>query len=105
MTKIFTDARAQGECFPDDMSILISGRTEDAMETLIHEIIELKLRPLLGAYMSTINQLMTLVEKLLYSKKERFLRDITPFMVTAVQDILEKRNGSKEGKGNYWLKE
>jgi hypothetical protein len=90
----------KGECFPDDMSILISGRPEDAMETLIHEIIELKLRPLLGAYMSTINQLMTLVEKLLYSKKERFLQDITPLMVQAIQDKLQKRSGKRGEKGN-----
>ncbi len=68
------------------------------METLIHEILELKLRPLLGAYMSAINQLMTLVEKLLYSKKERFLQDITPLMVQAIQDKLQKEMETGEEK-------
>ena len=88
----------KGECFPDDMSILISGRPEDAVETLIHEILEIKLRPLLGAYMSAINQLMTLVDKLLYSKKERFLQDITPLMVQAIQDKLQKEMETGEEK-------
>jgi len=80
----------KGEVFTDDMSILISGRPEDAMETLIHEILEIKMKSLLGAYMTTINQLMTLVEKLLYRDKERFLRDITPFMVQAIQNKIRK---------------
>ena len=88
----------KGECFPDDMSILISGRPEDAVETLIHEILEIKLRPLLGAYMSAINQLMTLVDKLLYSTKERFLQDITPLMVQAIQDKLHKEMETGEEK-------
>ncbi len=92
------NTEVKGECFPDDMSILISGRPEDAVETLIHEIIELKLRPLLGAYMSTVNQLMTLIEKLLYIKKERFLRDITPLMVQATQDKLHKEMETRKEK-------
>lgn len=86
----------KGEVFPDDMSIVISGRPEDAVETLIHEILEIKMKSLLGAYMTTINQLMTLVEKLLYRDKERFLRDITPFMVQSIQDKLGKE--MEEGK-------
>ena len=66
------------------------------METLVHEILELKLNPVLGDHKKIINQLMSLIQDFLYYKKELVIRDLTPFVLRSIEEKM--RENGKEGK-------
>lgn len=62
---------------------------KDAWTTLIHEILELKTRPLLSYYRTLVNVLIEFIEKQAYKNKERFLEGL-PETVTVLLDEMEK---------------
>jgi len=57
--------------------------------TLIHEVLELKIRPLLSFYRSLVNTLIEFIEKHVYQEKEKFLESL-PEVVTVLLDEMEK---------------
>jgi hypothetical protein len=58
-------------------TILIFDVDEDAAwDTLLHEIFEFKLKDVTLAYRTVINELLGIIEKLTYDRKERFLNSI-----------------------------
>lgn len=65
-------------------------KEEDAWSTLVHEVLELKIRPLLSFYRSLINVLIEALEKLGYIQKERFLEAL-PETLAVLLDEMEKR--------------
>ena len=91
------DLPNKGKCYSDDMSIIIcDSDPEDSMETLVHEILELKLNPVLGDHKKIINQLMSLIQDFLYYKKELVIRDLTPFVLRSIGEKM--RENGEEGK-------
>jgi len=62
-----------------------------AWETLTHELLELKLRPLLSAYRTLTNMLIEVLEKIVYNQKERFLESL-PEVLAVLSDEMEKAN-------------
>lgn len=81
------DLPQKGKCYPDDKSIVIcSGDEGEAMEVLFHEILELKLKPVLGAHMTVINQLNSIIQEFLYNKKERMIEDMIPYLMQLFEE-------------------
>jgi len=62
---------------------------KDAWITLIHEILELKIRPLLQFYRSLINSLIEIIERIGYRQKEKFLQSL-PETMTILLEEMEK---------------
>jgi len=70
----------------------------EAWASLIHEVIEWRLRPVLRVYRDTINHLITLIEEIAYSRKEEALSNIvTDFSVWRI--LGAERLGSTSNKG------
>ncbi len=87
------DLPNKGKCYPDEKSIIIcSSDEEEAMELLIHEIYEIKLRPVLGAHMAVINQQNSVIQDLLYNEKERMIEDMTPYLLQYIEEKM-RENG------------
>ncbi len=56
---------------------------EGAWDTFLHEVVELKLRPVLGVYREIINGLIGALESIAYREKERAIEDV----VRAVKEV------------------
>ena len=67
---------------------------KDAWATLMHEILELKLRPLLSFYRSLVNVLIEFIEKHVYREKEKFLESL-PETMTVLFTEMEKMERGK----------
>lgn len=48
----------------------------EAWQTLLHEVLEVKFRPVTSLYQNTVNGLITVIEKQVYKEKERFLNEL-----------------------------
>ena len=67
----------RGEILLEERLIVIYDREPaEAWDTFLHEIVELKLRPVLRPYRDFTNALITLIEKLVYAHKERFIDEL-----------------------------
>lgn len=62
---------------------------KDAWITLVHELLELKLRPVLSYYRSLVNILIEFIEKQAYQNKEKFL-ECLPEAVSTLLNEMEK---------------
>lgn len=69
--------KVHGEILPRDRIILVYSSTEmDAWLTLLHEVLEFKLRRVITPYRLLVNSLIEVLEKTAYLEKERFLEDL-----------------------------
>jgi len=59
----------------------------DAWATLTHEILELKIRPLLSFYRSLVNTLIEFIEKHVYREKEKFLESLPEIMTALIKEM------------------
>lgn len=66
---------------------------KDAWATLIHEVLELKIRPLLSFYRNLVNTLIEFIEKHGYQEKEKFLESL-PETLTVLLNGAEKQRTS-----------
>ena len=74
-----TDKR--GEARPQERLILIYDTTpEEALTTLIHEALEIKLRKLLNPYTTLLNKLIETIENHIYKEKENLIESLTPII-------------------------
>lgn len=72
----------RGRVLLESKTILIHDEEpEAAMKTLIHEALEIKLRPMLKPYRSLINALIEWANKQVYEAKERAIEDLIPSML------------------------
>ena len=70
----------RGKCILEHRFIMIyDEKPKDAYDTLLHEILEIKLRPLLSIYRGTINNQIALLEKIAYQQKEATITELTQF--------------------------
>ena len=60
---------------------------KDAWITLIHEILELKIRPLLQFYRSLVNTLIEFIERHVYWEKEKFLESMPETMTALIKEM------------------
>jgi hypothetical protein len=78
---------SRGRILPETKTILIhNNEPEAAMETLLHEIIEIKLRPMLQPYRTLINSLIEWADSQVYREKERVIEDLLPFLIKSIED-------------------
>jgi len=71
--------------------IIFSKTEEEAWCTLFHEVLELKIRPVLACYRGLVNLLISFIEKRVYLEKEKFLEEI-PEIMTVLNNEMEKVN-------------
>lgn len=87
------------QVFPDARIILIhDDEPSEALKTLLQEILEVKIRPLLGVYRETINQLIALLEKMAYKEKERLLDELAPYLRQAVREGAPSATHPEQGE-------
>ena len=60
---------------------------KDAWITLVHEILELKIRPLLQFYRNLVNTLIEFIEKHVYREKEKFLESLPETMTVLIKEM------------------
>lgn len=74
--------KARGKVLPETKTILIHDEDpENAMETLGHEILEIKLLPMLRPYRQLVNCLIEYINLQVYSQKEKIINDLVPFLI------------------------
>jgi hypothetical protein len=79
-----------GKILQNEKIIVIFDKSEDeAWNTIIHEILELKLQPLLSYYRDLVNILISFIEDHIYREKERFL-EVLPSDVLTVMKFIEE---------------
>jgi len=85
-----------GRIIPENRIILVHALdTKAAMRTVLHEVLELKLRPAFNVQMSLSNALIEWANTQAYKMKERSIEDILDLLVDLVdrsdelRDILE----------------
>jgi hypothetical protein len=64
-------------------------KEEEAWQTFVHEVLEFRLKDILGYYRKVINGLIEIIEKLCYEKKEEFLEFI-PQVFEEVKKVEQK---------------
>jgi len=67
----------RGRIIPETRIILVHDKEpEAAMETLLHEALEIKLRPMLNPYRTLVNSLIEWADSQVYREKEKVIEDI-----------------------------
>lgn len=78
-----TKSRKRGKVDPHEKIIYVYTDDPDlAYQVLLHEILEIKLRPLLNKYIDLINLLMKYIEDQLYIEKETVIDEITEIIIS-----------------------
>jgi hypothetical protein len=73
----------RGEVLPESHLILVyDEEPERASETLLHEILEIKIRGVTQPYRSLVNVLLEWADKVAYSEKERAIDSLLPLLLT-----------------------
>ena len=82
------DEEASARAAVKDGLIIIHDIDEaEAWSSLVHEILELKLRPLLSYYRGLVNALISFIDKRAYIEKEKLLECLpTDFMLIMEQE-------------------
>jgi hypothetical protein len=71
----------RGELLPESKLILVYDREpEKASETLLHEILELKIRGVTQPYRSLVNVLLEWADKVAYAEKEKAIDSLIPLL-------------------------
>jgi hypothetical protein len=72
----------RGEALPESKLILVYDKDERAArETLLHEVLEVKLRGVTQPYRTLINALLEWADKIAYSEKERAINNLIPLFL------------------------
>ena len=83
----------RGAAYPDTKIIVVHDRDrEDALETLVHEYLEVKMRGVIRPYLATVNALLRALEKLYYAEKEEAIDGLTPLLLRVLGEDLEKKD-------------
>lgn len=78
---------SRGQVFPEAKTIIVHDKEpEAAMETLLHEVVELKLRPMLKPYRTLVNALIKWADERVYEAKEKAIEDLLPFLIKFVEN-------------------
>jgi len=84
-------AEERGAAYPDTRVIVVHDRDrEDALETLVHECLEVKMRGVIRPYLATVNALLRALEKLYYAEKEEAIDGLTPLLLRVLGEDLRK---------------
>ena len=76
-----------GQVLAEEKTILVFEKDpEKARDALLHEVLEIKIQPLIAEYQETINALIKLVERLSYREKERVIKNIVPYLRYVFED-------------------
>jgi len=77
----------RGQIRPESRIILIhDNKPEEVLKTLIHEIVELKLRPMLKPYRTLVNALLGWADEQAYESKEKVIEDLLPFLLKSIEE-------------------
>ena len=84
--------KERGRVYPDTRLIVIYDRDrEAALETLVHEFLEVRLRAVNRPQLATINALLRALEKVYYVEKEEAIDGLTPLLLRVLgEDLAEK---------------
>lgn len=90
----------RGQIIPETRIILVHDKEpEAAMMTVLHEVLELKLRPAFNMQTSLTNALLEWANTEVYKAKERAIEDLLPFLLKSIEDEYlsqEPRGGIKQ---------
>jgi len=87
----------RGAAYPDTKLIVIHDKDhEDALETLIHEFLEVRLKAVIRSQMATINALLKALEKIYYAEKEETIDGLTPLLLRVLKEDFTKKDGGTE---------
>jgi len=82
----------RGRAIPENSLIEIYDPDEEAAwDTLLHEVVELKLRLVTQPYREMCNALIGTIEKLTYTRKEQFISDL-PKLLKIYEESIEETN-------------
>jgi hypothetical protein len=79
-----------GQVLSEERTILVFEKDpEKVKDAFFHEILEIKLQPLIAEYQDAINALIKVIERLTYREKERVVKDIVPYLRYVFEDKKE----------------
>ena len=88
----------RGETLPESKLILIYDAEEKAaFETLIHEAMEIKLRPVTQPYRSLINALIEWADQQVYKAKEEAINSLLPFLQSYLGEVEPNHDSAPKG--------
>lgn len=92
-------AEERAEVFQDDKIIIIHdvGR-EPALETLVHEYVEIQLRDVIRPYLVTVNALVKALEKIYYVEKEIAIKNLVSPILKSIVGEVKKKDEKREEK-------
>lgn len=77
----------RGRIVPEARIILVHDpEVEAAMRTVLHEVLELKLRPAFNMQTSLTNALLEWANTEVYKAKERAIEDLIPFLLKSIEE-------------------
>jgi len=87
----------RGTAYPDTKLIVVYDRErEAALETLVHEFLEVRLKAVIRPQLATINALLKALEKIYYAEKEETIDDLTPLLLRVLKEDFTKKEGEIE---------
>jgi len=87
----------RGVTYPDTRIIVIHDKDrEDALETLVHEFLEVRIKGVIRPYMATVNALLKALEKIYYAEKEETIDGLTPLLLRVLKEDFTKKEGETE---------
>jgi hypothetical protein len=88
----------RGETLPESKLILVYDmKPEDAMETLLHEALEIKIRGVTQPYRSLVNVLLEWADKVAYSEKEKAIDSLLPLLQSHLGEAEPKPDPAPKG--------
>lgn len=82
--------KVNGQVLSEQKTIIVfSEDPKKARDVFLHEVIEVKIQPLIAQYQETINGLIKIIERLTYREKERTINDIVPYLRHVFEDKKE----------------
>ena len=82
----------RGAAYPNTRVIVIhDGDRDAAIETLVHEYLEVRLKAIIRPQLATINALLRALVKLYYAEKEKTIDDLTPLLLHVLEEGLTKK--------------
>lgn len=76
---------------------IFSETEQEAWATLVHEALELKIRPLLAYYRELVNTLISFIEKRAYLTKEEFLESLPGDLSRIMFEVENARKRNQNG--------
>ena len=78
---------SRGQVLLESKTIIINDEgPEDALKTLLHEALEIKLRPMLKPYRTLVNALIEFADGQVYEAKEKAIEDLLPFLLKSIEE-------------------